>query len=308
MYKPKVSVSLITYNQEKYIAACLNSIISQITDFDFEVVIADDCSKDKTPEIIADYALKYPKLIKPILRKANLGLVQNAVKTIEACTGQYIALMEGDDFWIDNHKLQIQADYLDKNKDCVICFTNEYAFYEDSPDKKLIFFTDQNRPPEKFDLGFLINHNVKIPNNTKMFRREAQPTNFPDWYFVSVNWDWVLHIMQAQKGKIGYIDQITLAYRRHPGALHMSNDYSAFLHNGIVTMNGVNKYLNYKYKSRLNNLWWEYHQLAFAYLNDGRFTNFLRYYIKYLLSPNKPDDFKLKDDFWLLRRGLLKKQ
>jgi len=307
MKSPKVSVSIIAYNHEKYIAACLDSVVSQVTNFDFEIVVSDDCSKDRTAEIIADYALRYPDLIKPIYRNPNLGSRRNAIKTIEACIGNYIALLEGDDFWVDNNKLQVQADYLDKNQDCAFCFTNNYTFYEDRPEKKEICFTEKNKPPEKFDVTFFIKHNTLIPNNTKMFRREVQPKDFPEYFFDSYSWDWTLHILQTKNSLMGYIDRVTLAYRRHPGAVYIAQTEITVLENKIKSSIGLDIFLKHKYDYRLRNFWWEYHQLAFAHLNDGRFGTFLYYYFKYLLIPEKPDDFKLKDDLWLLRKGLFRR-
>ena len=305
MERPKVSVSLITYNHERYIAACLDSVINQHVDFDYEIIVADDCSSDHTAEIVQAYALKYPNLIKPILRKANLGLVRNAISTIEACSGEYIALMEGDDFWIYNNKLQIQADYLDNNADCAFCFTNNYTFLDELPDKMNLFFTNENKPPNKFDLDFFIGHNTIIPNNTKMFRREVQPASFPDWYYTCLNWDWVLHIMQSLQGKMGYIDIATLAYRRHSEAVFMSKDKIKILSNSINTAKGINEYLGLKYSKRFGNLWWEYRELAFAYLEKKEPLFFLKYYFRYLGSIKKVNQFKLKDDFWQLRKNLL---
>jgi glycosyltransferase involved in cell wall biosynthesis len=306
MKSVKVSVSLITYNHEKYIAECLDSIVNQVVDFDFEIIVADDCSKDRTPEIVADYASRYPDLIKPILRKTNLGLVGNAISTIEACSAPYIALMEGDDFWVDEHKLQIQSDYLDKNLDCALCFTNNYTFYEDKPGYKRTFFSDKNRPPEKFDLDFFVNNNVTIPNNTKMFRREVQPKNFPDWYYHAVSWDWMLHIMQASHGNIGYIDRITLAYRRHNEAAMFENSINILL-NSITITPFINKYLGYKYNQRFKNLWWEYHEVAFEYFKSGSFLKSFIYYTKYVFSIRKLQHITLRDDLWRIRTTLFQK-
>src|SRR5580704_17696442 len=103
---PKVSVSLITYNHEKYIAECLHSLLKQKTDFDFEIVVSHDCSTDNTDSIIENYVRNYPDKIRHIRRKNNLGMVRNAIATIAECRGEYIALMEGDDFWLDENKLQ----------------------------------------------------------------------------------------------------------------------------------------------------------------------------------------------------------
>lgn len=304
MNRPKVSVSLITYNHEKYIAACLDSIIKQVTGFEFEIVVSDDCSTDKTPEIIADYALQYPNLIKPILRKTNVGMVKNGIETMKACTGQYIAVMEGDDFWCDEHKLQTQSDYLDKNTDCVICFTNGYIFFEDDPGKTQFFFTNENKPLQKFNQQYFLYNNILIPNNTKMFRSDAQPEVFPDWIYSTINWDWVLHVLQSLKGNIGYIDLVTLGYRRHSEAAFALKSETNILLDGIATATQLNKYLGYKYDSILKNQWWEYHELAHIYLRQGNWGKFLNYYLKYFANLRHGGRFNLRDEVWMMKQSL----
>ena len=304
MGQPKVSVSLITYNHEKYIVECLDSIIKQVVDFEIEVVVADDCSTDRTPEIVAEYALKYPTLIKPILRKANLGMVQNALATIKACSGDYISLMEGDDFWVNDHKLQIQADYLDKNKDCALCFTNGYIFFDETPGKRQSFYEESKKPPQKFDRDFFIKKACNILNNTKMFRNEVQPEIFPDWIYNSINWDWVLHILQSANGNFGFIDIETMAYRRHSGAAFMTKSEIDILQNGIVTLHELNKYLDYIFNETFKNLWWEHRELSFEHIRKGNWTKFLYYYCKYRFAPGKTNEFTFKDDVWRLKSAL----
>lgn len=308
MNRPKVSVSLITYNHEKYIAECLDSLLDQQVSFDFEIVVADDCSVDRTPEIIKTYALKHPGIVKPILRENNLGMVKNALATIQACTGEYIAIMEGDDFWTNEHKLQTQADYLDNNPDCVLCFTNGYSFYEDVPGKKQFFFTEKNEPPEKLDLDFFIKNNVTIPNNTKMFRSVAQPGFFPEWIYRSINWDWVLHILQSPMGKFGYIDLVTLAYRRHAAAAFISQSEKSILQNGITTMTELNKYLDYSYDSIFRNMWWEYRELSFIYLRERDLISFFTFYTKYLIAVGTSGELKIRDDLWKIRKAIFGKK
>jgi glycosyltransferase involved in cell wall biosynthesis len=305
MKSPKVSVSLITYNHEKYIAACLDSIVSQEVNFEFEIVVSDDCSKDRTAEIVADYAAKYPNLIRAIFRNPNLGSRRNAMATVEECKGQYIALMEGDDFWVDNHKLQVEADYLDANPDCAFCYTNQYTFFEDIPGDQKVFFTEENMPPEKIDVDYFIKTNQVIPNNTKMFRREVQPKVFPEYFFESYSWDWMLQILHAGDSKMGYINRVTLAYRRHPGAVYIAQRGISALSNGIKSTIALNKFTNYKYDYRFKNLWWEYHEISFAYLANKNFLDFVTCYWKYLFSARPP--MKVRDELWRFKTALLGK-
>lgn len=117
--KPKVSICVVTYNQEKYIRQCLQSIVDQKTNFDFEVIVGDDCSTDNTPDIVLDFWNKYPNIIIPILNKKNLGPTRNYIQTHLRARGEYIAHMDGDDFSYPG-KLRIQANYLDLNNNLVL--------------------------------------------------------------------------------------------------------------------------------------------------------------------------------------------
>ncbi len=108
----KVSVIIITYNHEKYIAQAIESVLLQ-RNVSFEIIIGDDASTDHTPEIVKAYARKYPNLIRAFLREKNLGPTRNAYECLKYAQGKYIAACEGDDFWCDTDKLRKQADFLD---------------------------------------------------------------------------------------------------------------------------------------------------------------------------------------------------
>jgi glycosyltransferase involved in cell wall biosynthesis len=113
----KVSVCVVTYNHEAYIEACLQGIVSQVLDCDYEIVIGEDFSSDGTLAICKKFAAEYPGLIKLISGTSNLGMTANGLRTFAACSGEYLAICEGDDYWIDPNKLQRQVDYLDEHPD-----------------------------------------------------------------------------------------------------------------------------------------------------------------------------------------------
>lgn len=117
MNKIKLSACIITYNHEEYLRECLEGAVNQIVDFDYEIIIGQDKSTDSTHSICVEYAERYPDLIKYFPREKNLGMIGNWIETIKNCTGEYIALCEGDDYWTDPLKLQKQVDFLEKNKD-----------------------------------------------------------------------------------------------------------------------------------------------------------------------------------------------
>jgi Glycosyltransferases involved in cell wall biogenesis len=123
-----VSVSCITFNHEKYIAEALESFIMQKTRFNYEILIHDDASTDRTADIIREYEKKYPDLIKPIYQKENQYSKDVDVDDLntERAEGKYIALCEGDDYWTDPLKLQRQVDYLESHPDCTLCVHAAY--------------------------------------------------------------------------------------------------------------------------------------------------------------------------------------
>ncbi|MDF3867757.1 glycosyltransferase [Pseudomonas denitrificans (nom. rej.)] len=131
--KPLLSIVCLAYNQVNYIGRTLDSFLEQVTDFRFEVLVNDDASNDGTSELIADYAARYPHIIKPIFHKENQYSkgVSHGLPVFRKCRGRYIAYCEGDDFWTDPRKLQIQVDFLEQNPDYVITYHDAYTYNED---------------------------------------------------------------------------------------------------------------------------------------------------------------------------------
>ena len=125
-----VSINTLTYNHEKYIAQCIEGILMQKTNFAFELLIHDDASTDNTAAIIKEYEKKYPKIIKPIYQTENQwskGIKNSATYQYPRAKGKYIAVCEGDDYWIDENKLQIQVEFLENNPDCALVCSNRYV-------------------------------------------------------------------------------------------------------------------------------------------------------------------------------------
>ena len=119
--KPMISVCLLTYNQEDYIRECLDSILMQNVSCKYEIVVGDDCSTDSTQEILREYEKRFPNIFHMILRDKNVGITNNLYDVLMNCKGKYIAGLEGDDYWIDENKLQIQFDFLETHKEYIGC-------------------------------------------------------------------------------------------------------------------------------------------------------------------------------------------
>jgi glycosyltransferase involved in cell wall biosynthesis len=130
--RPKVSVWIVTYNHEKFIAQCIESVIMQKVNFTFDIIIGEDCSTDNTRKIIQEIEAKYPDIIKPIYHQTNVGAYRNAYEfCYPKLTGDYIACLEGDDYWLDEYKLQKQVDALERDSNAALCFTQVKVLNED---------------------------------------------------------------------------------------------------------------------------------------------------------------------------------
>ena len=129
--KPKVSVCLITYAHANYLETCLQNILNQKVNFDYEIIIGDDCSPDRTAEIVKKYAEQFPEKIKAFIRPQNAGAKINFLHCFFECQGEYIVHIEGDDYWTDPQKLQTQVDFLDANPNASACFHNAEIIFED---------------------------------------------------------------------------------------------------------------------------------------------------------------------------------
>lgn len=120
-----VSIGVVTYNQDKYISQCLESILKQVVDFEYEIIVGDDASSDSTQSILLDYQSRYPRTIKLIINDSNRGISNNYKSVLSKCSGKYIALCEGDDFWIDPNKLAKQVHFLETH--CEFGFVGAYS-------------------------------------------------------------------------------------------------------------------------------------------------------------------------------------
>lgn len=126
MSEVKASILVVTYNQEKYLAACLDSLIAQQTELPYEILVGDDASTDGTAEVLRRYAAAYPDRVVAVCREANLGATRNSFDLWQRARGAYIAFCDGDDCWIGADRLQRQVDFLDAHPEfSAVCGKSE---------------------------------------------------------------------------------------------------------------------------------------------------------------------------------------
>ena len=277
-----VSICIITYNQEKFIERAIDSALMQQCSFNYEIVISDDCSTDRTREIIVRYADKYPQLIKASYAETNLGMLRNWEKALKLCTGKYIALLEGDDFWTDPLKLQKQYNILEANPDCVISFTNAINKYEPGVQgyERYVEKTD-----EFYTTRDLLDYNF-IPTCSVLMRNNISDKFFPPAYFKSPFADWIIHILNSKYGKIHFLNEFTCAYQIHDmgvwGGLKKEKQLLYRLEavnciNDIITDPGLKKILAATRKRLLQNI-------CLYYREEGQKWNHIKYRLKLILS------------------------
>ncbi|MDT0675957.1 glycosyltransferase family 2 protein [Autumnicola musiva] len=214
-----VSVSIITYNQKEFIGEAIDSVLMQEVDFNYEIIIGDDCSSDGTQEILKEYEAKYPAIIQLILHPRRYSEIPgrtNNITNIYACRGKYIALLDGDDFWISKDKLQKQVDFLEANPDYSI-FGHQAKIAE--KDSKITAISKTHHE-EKFDSARLKMVDLfKTPyafisTSTFMFRNNALG-EFPGWFWEIISADFALMLLLTQKGDLKFSKDIYSGYRRH---------------------------------------------------------------------------------------------
>lgn len=208
-----VSVVCNTYNHEPFIADAIESFLMQKTSFKYEVLINDDASTDKTAELIKRYEEKYPKIIKPIYQTENQlskGIIIGRINA-DRSVGKYIALCEGDDFWIDPNKLQKQTDFMENNPEYTLCVHAATRIHA------LTNVRLKDVRPSRFSKDFgteevIFGGGGIFPTNSMFYRRKESELK-PDFYNNSPVGDYPLAIFLSLIGKVYYIDEFMSTYR-----------------------------------------------------------------------------------------------
>ena len=244
----KVSVLVMTYNHANFITQALDSALMQQANFNYEILISEDCSTDGTREIVIEYQQKFPDQIRLLLSEQNIHSNAVVARGIHAAKGKYIALLDGDDYWTSPHKLQKQADYLDNHSECSMCFHNAQVFYEDSNQEPWNWTPVNQKEFSTLEDLWMGNF---IATCSSMFRKGLFG-DVPDWYdsFFPIT-DWPLYILNAEHGKIGYINEVMGAYRYHTGGLYSPYSEKRKQEKTLDFYRKINQCLNFKYDDNI---------------------------------------------------------
>lgn len=299
---PLVSISCTTYNHEAYIRKCLDGILSQKCDFEFEILIHDDASTDATQEIIKEYQAKYPNIVKPFFQSENQyskgvrGI--NVRFNLPRAKGKYIAVCEGDDYWNNPLKLQKQIQFLESNEDCSLCYHKTRVKVASGSMEDYFFGPKGVTEPSKFSLEYFLKANSDIGIRTvSMILRMEVALKIPEWVKNAPVEDLSVQLFAGTLGKYGYLpDEMAVYTRGNPGA------WSADSHNidwRIMQIGDLNKvytlfdkYTDYKYHNLIISRNKEWVRTRIDYMQIEGFSRkdqlkVFRKYIKTLVAANK---------------------
>ncbi len=295
----KVSVLVMTYNHANFIRQALDSVLMQDVTFAYEILISEDCSTDGTREIVEEYYQQFPQKIHLLLSTQNIHSNAVVARGIKAAKGEYIALLDGDDYWISPHKLQKQADFLDNHPECSMCFHNARVFYEDNSQPSWNWTPANQKEFSTLEEIWMGNF---IATCSAMFRNGLFG-DVPDWYDALFPiTDWPLHILNAERGKIGYINEVMGAYRYHSGGLYSPYSQREKLQKNLQFYRQMNVNLNYKYDQLIKIAISKYfYEWAEEYITRGDLTS-AKYCFRHCLT-GKPLN-KFISPMQLLKMGL----
>ena len=208
----KVSVLCMVYNHDKYLKKCLESIVQQQTNFEYEILVHDDCSTDQSIQIIKEYSKEYPNIIVPIYEKENQYSKGRKILLdilMPMMRGKYFAICEGDDYWIDSNKLQKQFDFMEKNREFTLCVHN--AIKVNNNNKKIGKIQPVKKSKELNCKDFIMGGGGFVSTNS-IFALSDLINNLPD-YFKILTLDYTWQIFLSSQGKTYCFEEYMSAYR-----------------------------------------------------------------------------------------------
>lgn len=275
----KISVAMITYNHEHFIGRAIESVLAQKMNFDYEIVIGEDCSTDGTRAVLEDLHRRYPDRIKLLLREQNIGGLCNIESTIATCGGQYLAILEGDDYWIDPNKLQKQVDFLDTHPDSAICCHR--VRFETGFGEIAEAFVFPALPAGPYTIQDLLKQNFVMTCST-VVRRDLMLPLPPSFSGIKAG-DWPRYVLVARHGKIELMDEVMAIYRVHPGGTWSSVSRLARQQDHARMLKTLDKYLGFELTNTIRQTLASFYlEMASIARQEGKRIETAKYFLSYL--------------------------
>jgi len=290
---PLVSVCLITYNHVKFIRQALDGVISQKVNFEWELIIADDDSKDGTRDILLDYANRYRSTIRLLLQEKNVGAARNWLDLIISARGKYIAYLEGDDFWLNENRLSKLVSFLEDNRGYTAVFHNANVIMDNTISHARL--PNYNSWETERDLSIidLIDSGIHCPiaSVSLIFRRKS----ISDEEIAEISMlgfgDRPLEILLAYRGKIRYFPEAMAVYRKNTQSATAKFNWFKFEKDYEDVFLFVNRKLNFEFDERINlQLKGIYVTAAHQYFGLKMYQNFKESFYK-IRKFTTPSDF-----------------
>ena len=257
---PIVSVLMITHNHEAHVVQAIESILSQECEFAFELIIGEDRSRDRTRDICLDYQKKYPGIVRVVFSDENVGMHRNFARIWHRARGKYIAMCEGDDYWIDRRKIAKEMAWLEERPVFTMCGTLTEKIRQDKDGVwRKCGVVGPVEDKEWYSLEDLI-PNYTFHFSSIMLRKDA--VRFPRWFWDVYCVDRPLYLLCAEKGPVGFIPEITSVYRLHEGGIWSPSDNMGKASKGIRLFENIDRYFDGRYRNiirrTLSNIIWSY--------------------------------------------------
>lgn len=245
---------ICTYNHKNSIAKAIESVLEQKTNFKFQIWVLDDASTDGTSDIIKEYADKYPEIVIPFINKTNKGASKNTFEVLKKINSKYFATLDGDDYWCDENKLQIQVDILENNPDCSFCAhntikkypNNENNIHNNEPYVKLKIKSGKWNFPKSLKNLKITNSYLEPHLSSRVYRVSCLNLDKVNDPFI-ISYDTAVTFWFLQFGKMYYLDKIMSVYNYTFKGVYSGKNLQQKHYMGAAAVNKINKALNYKY-------------------------------------------------------------
>lgn len=249
----KVIVGITTYNLEKYISEALDSVLNQKTNFNYKVIVADDCSTDRTLEILHKYKDEYPDILEILTTSKNMGSLANSNRIFNGLQCEYFAFLDGDDYWVNSNSLQKQVDFLDNHKEYMMCAGNtqylrnglleDFVIGKSELNKSYCFDDYVNKKmPFVHTSAILVRNKIFINGLPRCFIDAVD--SFENCALRGEDFRRILHL---EKGPIFVYDEVFSVYRIHDKGMWQGSSRTKQFIESTIVMNFYMKYFGEKY-------------------------------------------------------------